>query len=281
MIANRNFEHCEPITWVGQLPVYLSTVLAAAQGMAMVLTALASAISAGWYDTLFAFTPFYAIREFHLWQFVTYTAVVEPRIWNAVSIVMLAIFGRDVEKFLGRRSFAWLYTFLLLAAPVILSGVALLGVPVGPMAGTNLLNFAIFIAFVLIYPTAEIFFSIQARWIGIAAIGIYTLQLMAGQSWVFLAEMWGSCFVGALWLAREGVSSVSFLAIPSLGQFIRERRSRRTLRVVPREKPQEDIESIDPILEKIARQGIASLTKAEREKLERARAALLDKERSR
>lgn len=281
MIANRNFEHCEPITWVGQLPVYLSTVLAAAQGMAMVLTALASAISAGWYDTLFAFTPFYAIREFHLWQFVTYTAVVEPRIWNAVSIVMLAIFGRDVEKFLGRRSFAWLYTFLLLAAPVILSGVALLGVPVGPMAGTNLLNFAIFIAFVLIYPGAEIFFSIQAKWIGIAALGVYTLQMMADQSWVSLAVLWGSCFVGALWLAREGVSTVSFLAIPSLGQLIRERRSRRSLRVVPREEPREDIESIDPILEKIARQGISSLTKAEREKLERARAALLDKERSR
>lgn len=281
MIANRNFEHCEPITWVGQVPVYLSTVLAAVQGLAMVLTALASAISAGWYDMLLAFTPFYALREFHLWQFFTYSAVVEPGIWIAVSIVMLAIFGRDVEKFLGRRSFGWLYVFVLLAAPVILSAVALLGVPVGPMAGTKLLNFAIFIAFVLIYPSAEIFFSIQAKWIGIAAIGIYTLQMMADQSWASLAMMWGSCFVGALWLAREGVSSVSFLAIPSFGQLIRERRSRRSLRVVPREKPQEDIESIDPILDKIARQGIASLTKAEREKLERARAALLDKERSR
>ncbi|OJV06728.1 MAG: hypothetical protein BGO12_04485 [Verrucomicrobia bacterium 61-8] len=281
MIANRNFEHCEPITWVGQVPVYLATVLAAVQGVAMILTALASAISAGWYDALFAFTPFYALREFRLWQFFTYSAVIEPGIWNAVSIVMLAIFGRDVEKFLGRRSFGWLYALVLLAAPVILSAFALLGVPVGPMAGTNLLNFAIFIAFVLIYPTAEIFFSIQAKWIGIAAIGIYTLQMMAGQSWVSLAVMWGSCFVGALWIAREGVASVSCLAIQSLAQFIRERRPRRNLRVVPREKPQEDIESIDPILDKIARQGIASLTKAEREKLERARAALLDKERSR
>lgn len=281
MIANRNFEHCEPITWVGQVPVYLATALAATQGVAMILTALASAISAGWYDTVFAFSPFYALREFHLWQFFTYSAVIEPGIWNAVSIVMLAIFGRDVEKFLGRRSFAWFYALVLLAAPAILSAFALLGVPVGPMAGTNLLNFAIFIAFVLIYPTAEIFFSIQARWIGLAAIGIYTLQLMAAQSWVSLVVMWGSCFVGALWLAREGVSSVSFLAIPSFGQLIRQRRSRRNLRVVPREKPEEEIESIDPILEKIARQGIASLTKAEREKLERARAALLDKERSR
>ncbi len=281
MIANRNFEHCEPITWVGQVPVYLSTVLVAVQGVAMILTALASAIGAGWYTTVLAFNPYYALHEFYLWQFFTYSAVIAPDLWNAVSIVMLAIFGRDVEKFLGRRSFGWLYALVLLAVPVILSAFALLGVSVRPIADTNLLNFAIFIAFVLIYPTAEIFFSIQARWIGIAAIGISTLQMMAGQSWVSLAVMWGSCFVGALWLAREGVSSVSFLAIPSFGQLIRERRSRRSLRVVPREKPQEDIESIDPILDKIARQGIASLTKAEREKLERARAALLDKERSR
>ncbi len=156
---------------------------------------------------MFAFNPFYALHEFYLWQFFTYSAVIAPDIWNAVSIVMLAIFGRDVEKFLGRRSFAWLFALVLVAAPAILSAFALLGVPVGPMAGTNLLNFAIFIAFVLIYPTAEIFFSIQARWIGLAAIGIYTLQLMAAQSWVSLVVMWGSCFVGALWLAREGVSS--------------------------------------------------------------------------
>lgn len=281
MIANRNFEHCEPITWVGQLPVYLSTVFAAAQGVAMILTALASAIGAGWYETWLAFSPYYALREFHLWQLFTYICVVQPGIWNAVSIVMLGIFGRDVEKFLGRRSFAWLYALVVLAPTVLLSAFDLIGLSSDSMDGTKFLNFAIFIAFVLIYPTAEIFFSIQARWIGIAAIGIYTLMMMSDHSWVLLAVMWGSCFVGALWLAREGVSSVSFLAIPSLGQLIRQRRSRRSLRVVPREKPGEDIESIDPILEKIARQGIASLTKAEREKLERARAALLDKERSR
>ncbi len=106
-----------------------------------------------------------------------------------------------------------------------------------PLAGADSVNFATFIAFVLIYPGAEIFFSIQARWIGIAALGLNSLMMMAAHSWVSLAVMWGSCFVGALWLAREGVSSVSFLAIPSLGQFIRQRRSRRSLRVVPREKP--------------------------------------------
>ena len=39
MIANRNFEQCEPLTWVGRVPVYLSTAIAFAHGVMMVFTA--------------------------------------------------------------------------------------------------------------------------------------------------------------------------------------------------------------------------------------------------
>ena len=46
----------------------------------------------------------------------------------------------------------------------------------------------------------------------------------------------------------------------------------------PASPAQDDvIESIDPLLDKISKHGLASLTAREREKLERARAALLKK----
>ena len=57
MIANRNFEQCEPLTWVGRVPVYLSTAIAFAHGVMMVFTALALASGAEWFFQILAFSP--------------------------------------------------------------------------------------------------------------------------------------------------------------------------------------------------------------------------------
>ena len=52
---------------------------------------------------------------------------------------------------------------------------------------------------------------------------------------------------------------------------------RPTLQSKPAPPRDDVIESIDPLLDKIAKHGIASLTAREREKLEQARAELLKK----
>jgi hypothetical protein len=191
--------------------------------------------------------------------------------------VLLAFFGRDVEKFIGRRSFAWLYAVLVLAIPVLLSVLSLLGVESGSYSGSDAVHFAIFVAFAMIYPGAEIFFGVQARWIAIALLGIYTLQMLAYRQWISLSILWWECGVSAAWMMREGVRSFSLPSVSTIPVKRPERRSKPA-----RREPEKEVElydSIDPILEKIARQGIGSLTRGEREKLERVRAALLEKER--
>jgi hypothetical protein len=59
------------------------------------------------------------------------------------------------------------------------------------------------------------------------------------------------------------------------------RAGRPRLRVVkdPDSEPVDPHRIIDPLLEKISRDGLASLTRREREQLERARALLLERER--
>ena len=60
-------------------------------------------------------------------------------------------------------------------------------------------------------------------------------------------------------------------------------RSKRALRVVPSSEvrrtvePENIYESIDPVLDKISKSGIGSLTASERRALDRARARLLNK----
>ncbi|MGA7394186.1 MAG: rhomboid family intramembrane serine protease [Terrimicrobiaceae bacterium] len=277
MIANRNFAQCEPLTWVGRVPVYLSTAIAFAHGVTMVFTALAMASGAEWFFQVLAFSPQSAISKLNLWQFVTYAFVNRPDIFTLIQLVLLAFFGRDVEKFIGRKAFAWLYGVLILAVPVLLSLLYFLGIDGGSYSGSDAVHFAIFLAFAMIYPGAEIFFSIQARWIAIALLGIYTLQFMASQQWISLSILWWECGVAAAWMMREGVRPFSLPSISAIPLKRPERRSKPA-----RREPEKEVElydSIDPILEKIARQGIGSLTRGEREKLERVRAALLEKER--
>jgi membrane associated rhomboid family serine protease len=277
MIANRNFEQCEPLTWVGRVPVYLSTAIAFAHGIMMVFTAVALASGAEWFFGLLAFSPQSSVTKLHLWQFVTYAFVNKPEIFTLLQLVLLAFFGRDVEKFIGRKSFAWLYSVLVFAIPVLLSLLSFLGMDSGTYYGSDAVHFAVFVAFVMIYPSAEIFFGIQARWIAIALVGIYTLQMLAYRQWVNLSILWWSCGVAALWMMREGVRTFSLPSVSNLPLRRPERRGKPANREPVKEG--ELYESIDPILEKIARQGIGSLTRGEREKLERVRAALLAKER--
>jgi hypothetical protein len=277
MIANRNFAQCEPLTWIGRVPVYLSTAIAFAHGVMMIFTALALASGAEWFFQALAFSPESAIGKLNLWQFLTYAFVNRPDIFTLIQLVLLAFFGRDVEKFIGRKAFALLYGLLILAVPILLSLLSFLGVDSGSYSGSDAVHFAIFLAFAMIYPGAEIFFGIQARWIAIALLGIYTLQFLASRQWISLSILWWECGISAAWMMREGVRSFSLPSVSTIPLKRPERRSKAVNR-----QPEKEVElydSIDPILEKIARQGIGSLTRSEREKLERVRAALLEKER--
>jgi hypothetical protein len=280
MIANRNHEHNGPLTWIGRVPVYLATAIAGVLGVSMIVTALAMAI--GGPDSILPLTFTYAsaIRNLELWQFVTYALVNPPDLFLVIQLFMFAWFGAEVEKFLGRRSFALLCALLLLAMPALLSVMGAFGADL-PMRGSGAITFAIFLAFAIIYPRVEIFFSIEARWIAIILMGVNTLQCLAFHSWAQLIMLWWGLAVVAIWLKFEGLAS---LETPSVSDYFRRKNSEKNLKVVRPEKAAKPTEtgvhdSIDPILEKIARQGIGSLSRGEREKLERARAALLEKER--
>ena len=279
MIANRNFGQVAPLTWMGRLPVYLATVLAGVLAVSMVATAFALALGGNDAIQPLVFQNATALGRWQVWQFATYPLVNPPNLFFALQVLMFAWFGAEVEKFLGRRSFAILCGLLLLAMPGLLAVLGVFGVGL-PLAGSEALTFSIFLAFVLIYPRAQIFFSIEARWIALILMAIFTLQALAEHAWAQLIMLWWGLAVTVLWLKIEGVAS---LHTARFSDFARRKHSERNLKVARREDSKAGEvgvhDSIDPILEKIARQGIASLSRGEREKLERARTALIEKER--
>ncbi len=277
MLAGRNSEDYYPITYVGRFPIYLTTLLVAVQAACLIGTALLMASGGGAVLAALVYSSESVLESFTVWQFVTYAFVNDPSgvIWFAIGLYFLFVFGREVEKFLGRMAFVYLYLAVLLAAPLVLTAAGAFGYE-SAYSGASAIHFAIFIAFVVIYPSAEIFFGFQAKWVALVLLAINTIQYLPGQQWAELGVLWVCCGCAYGMMRLRGVSG---FGMPfETWEMKPEKPPRRKEIKRIKEAEADPYESIDPLLEKISKQGIASLTKRERERLEKAREALLERE---
>ena len=266
----------QPVTWVGRHPVHVTTLLVAVHVFAAIVACFLG--GAGILGHL-AFDSALVWQRGEFWQLATYAFVHSPSalLWFAVEMYMLFVFGREVERFIGRRAFIVLYLFLLLAPTVLLS---LWGLSDrAGIAGSPALHFGIFIAFATIYPNVELLLRIQAKWVALALAAISTLQLLAYRDWSAMAVLWVSIAAAFFFIRLRGVG-------PELvwwGNLKSRWQPKPKFHVVPRSAPRRVVEpenvheSIDPVLEKISKQGINSLTASERRALDRARTRLLKK----
>ena len=268
----------KPVTWMGRLPVDVTTILVGVHVAAAIFACLLIAAGAAGILDLLQFDSMRVLGGGQVWRLATYALVHLPSglLWFAIEMYMLFIFGREVEKFIGQRAYIVLYALLLLAPSALLTLWGL-GQRTG-LAGSPALHFGIFVAFATIYPSAELLLRITAKWMALILAAIYTFELLAFHAWTDLAVVWTSIAAGFLFICGRG-------AAPEMlwWENIKERlQPRPKFKVVPKPAPprrvEEDVyQSIDPILDKIARSGIGSLTAGERRQLDRARNRLLQK----
>ena len=266
----------QPVTWVGRHPIHVTTLLVALHvftaivacflGGTSVLNHLAFDSAALWYQG-------------YAWQLATYALVHSPAglLWFAIEMYMLFIFGREVERFIGRRAFIVLYVMLLLAPSVMLALWGL-GERVG-LAGSPAIHFGIFVAFVAIYPNVDLLLRIQAKWVALVLAAISTLQLLAYRDWVDMAVLWLSIAVAFFFIRLRGAGPELDWWSNLKSRLLPKPKFHIVQRDAPRRTPEpENIhESIDPVLDKISKSGINSLTASERRALDRARNRLLKK----
>ena len=147
------------------------------------------------------------------------------------------------------------------------------------MSGSLALHFGIFISFATIYPRVEMFLRIMAKWVALVLAAAYSLQLLAYHVWSEMAVLWLNIAAGFLFIRLRGVG-------PELvwwNNFRTLLRPKPKFQVVPRTSARRTVEpdnvheSIDPVLDKISKSGIGSLTASERRALDRARNRLLKK----
>jgi len=267
----------KPVAWMGQYPIDVTTLLVVIHVICMVLACFLIALGGGALLNLLQFDSAVVLHRGAVWQLGTYAFVHSPSslIWFAVEMYVLFVFGREVERFVGRRAYIILYLVLLLAPPVLLTVWGLVE-RVG-MAGSAALHFGVFVAFAAIYPRVEMFLRIMAKWVALILIGVYTLQLLAYHVWSEMAVLWLNVAIGFFFIRLLGIGPDLVWWNQLKGFF----RPKPKFHVVPQATARRTAdsnnihESIDPVLDKISKLGIGSLTASERRALDRARNRLL------
>ncbi|HYR22581.1 MAG TPA: rhomboid family intramembrane serine protease [Chthoniobacterales bacterium] len=270
-----------PVTWMGRFPVDVTTILVGLHVGCAILTAFLFAIGSAGALNYAMFDSAQVWLHAQVWRQITYAFIHPPQgyalLWFAIEMYMLFMFGREVERFIGRRAYIWLYALLLLVPALVLT---LWGLSTRTgLAGSGPLHFAVFVAFVTIYPNVQFFLRIPAKWIAIILAAIGTLSALAAHDWQSLVVLWISIGSAFLFIELRGAGpelawidnlKARFRPKPKL-HIVQKSTARRVV------EPDDVIASVDPILDKIAKSGMVSLTETERKILDRARNRLLKK----
>jgi membrane associated rhomboid family serine protease len=274
-------------------PLRTPTVLVLACLVSMLLTTLAIAFNAArfgawlWLDSEAVWT------RGELWRLGTYV------LWNrpdplgfSMDLLMLWWFGRELEDFFGRRIFLRLCLGIVLVP-------ALAGVLMGwfspfQFAGVSGV-FSLFVAYATLAPEVTLLFGVSAKWMAVLFLGLKGFAALASHAWGPLGmTLAGAGFAyayvrheqgllewpdwGAWWLS--GRRPAAFEIVRDAEERFEEPKLSRVPSGLRGEvaKETEVLARIDPLLEKIGRSGMGSLTEEERQDLQLARETLLKRE---
>ncbi|MEI8314722.1 MAG: rhomboid family intramembrane serine protease [Verrucomicrobiota bacterium] len=216
-----------------------------------------------------------------VWQPLTYL-LVHDGIWHIIfNLLMLWWFGREVESFIGPKAFTRLY---LLAGGF--GGAFWLVCNLAehsPLVGASAAVLGCVIAFSTLFPERELTFliffvlpvTLRAKYIALIAIAVDLVPVLTHQT------------SNIAHLAHLGGAAVGYVFIKALGygttprwlQWLQTTQPRRYPKSTSSPTTREDFirTEIDPILDKISREGMQSLTRQERKTLESAKDLLQKK----
>jgi membrane associated rhomboid family serine protease len=267
----------------GEVEVTTTVVVVALSVASM----FAFAISPALLDPL-AFAP-QLVRQGEVWRLVTWPLANAPSIWAVISIAVFWFVGHRVEDEVGRGRYLGLLTAMTIIPAAVVSLIPITAETSGA-AGIRLLTFAFIVIWAVENPQAPVFFGIPI-WILVAVfLVIDVLQYVGLRLWGFLLLELAVIVVGCIGAAALGVlPRLTF--VPQIGAARprpvggggggssrpKRRRGRKgadgNVTAGPwagastGPTPLEAAE-LDVLLDKIGQDGIKSLSKEERRRLD-------------
>ncbi len=289
-----------PLTWWNRTPVYLSAMLALAGLVSMVVTSILMAVDPLWAGHV-VFSYHGLVTEYKVWTIVTYAFFNPPSVWLVVGTFLLWRFGEEVERRIGRRAFVKLVVLLLLTPPLVATLAGLAGLHGTTLSllwsafGIDSLELGVFLAFVTLYPRAQlsvIIATVPAWLMAVIIVGVRFLQYLSVRYWVGILVLFGITLAAWAYISYQQGRWTFGTVKARLRHRNRNRlpgrqpeRLRQPSRdadvtvLPPYREDREDNEHkttrsdaarVDAILEKISTQGMQSLTAEERRILEKA-----------
>ncbi len=206
------------------------------------------------FSKLFWLYPADALGKFWIWQFVSYMflhSVSDP--WHLIfNMLVLWMFGTTVEKAMGTKRFLLLY----FTAGIFAGICCCIFTPNTPIIGASGAIFAIEVAFAMFYPNSKVFFyffPIKAKYLVMlfALFTIVNCVLPKSGNIAHFAHL-GGLIYGFLFVRYSSDVFVLFKNWTDRKRY-KATREREGLQ-----------EKVDKILEKVHREGMASLTRKER-----------------
>jgi len=277
-------EH-RPVMWLRGYPVYAAHFIVIVFVLSMLATVLVSYAGFGsWLEPLILING--DVLRGHVWELFSY-GLVNPlptagAAWQfAMDMAMFIWFGRDVERHFGLKKFLIFFGIIYLISPLVLTLVGL-WIPLPAFFGEKG-ALAVFIAYAVLFPSAPVFFAVEARWAAVIAVAVYTVVALNNHDNASLLSHW-SAMTFAYFFTRH---HLGYFELPKINLFKRGPKL-RVLPDLPAEKKKPSAKAsdshvssmaeVDALLDKIAQSGMGSLTAKERAKLDAARAELLKRE---
>jgi membrane associated rhomboid family serine protease len=215
------------------------------------------------------------VQDAYAWQFLT-AMFLHDGPWHLLgNMLILYLLGRDLEVILGQRHFVYLYLAGAIGGELghmfLMPSSTVLFAASGGVA-------AVVVAYATILPelelTAMMFFIVpvrlKAKHLATGAIVLALLLLCVDRSGTVVHSAFlGGCAAGWLYAHLLGFGRPSFLQ-----RLLRHQRVEAE-RYDQLTSEQLMAQEIDPLLEKIARKGLGSLTRRERRSLARARERMM------
>jgi len=229
------------------------------------------------------------LKHGFVWQLLTYQFM-HANLWHILANSWaIYLFGREIEETLGRKKFLVLFLAGGVVGGVFQVIAALLwpGLFGGPVVGASAGGFGLMAAYAVLFPERELTLlfppiTFRAKTMLIFSAVLAVAGIVFPVAHIANAAHLGGMLTGVVFIRlsvhgrwmQSGFSSGG--AAP--GEFITSWVGKSSLWRSASDKPDENLSTdefvkseVDPILDKISRQGIQSLTAREREILEKAR----------
>lgn len=280
MLYHEQSDDYHPLFWMSGRPIYVNTLILIVHVLAFTITALSisflgygvlSALSLGNYEV---------VHYGQVWRLISYVIFPpETAIRFIFAMGFLYYFGRQVEEYVGRKTYIVLYSALVIIPALLLCILGVLGMWQENYLGGYGSVFGIFIAFATLYPGLEIniwFVNLTAKHWAFVLLGVLSLAYIATHDWISLGALWCDAVIGYAGMRLIGAG----YGMTWLTDWIEDRQAQRLAnkRKIKILKDTQATQTIDDILEKISKQGVGSLSASERAALERARTNLLKRD---